>query len=247
MIIKNKRSTAPQWNATIWRYMSLEKFLDMILNNHLFFVNASRLTDKNEGTFSELTISRLEKKFRESGMSINDAELEVLALQIKIDHEKSSSYLNCWTLDHDESYALWKIYLGGAKSGVAVKTNVKRLVESIKASSEENDIFLEKISYEDYIKEPVDILAALTTKRKCYKYENELRLITFRDTKVGKITGKPMTRNGIIIKIKPEILIHEIYLSPFAGHSYNKVFKQILERLAPQFMENLKESEIKDE
>lgn len=247
MIVKNKRSTAPQWNATIWRYMSLEKILDMFLNDHLFFVNASRLTDKNEGTFSDLTISRLEKKFIEEGMNSNDAGMEVTSLQLKIDHEKSFSYINCWAIDHDESYALWKIYLGGAKSGVAIKTNLKRLIESLKDSAIDNDIFIEKIEYEDYIKEPVDKLAALSTKRKCYKYENEVRLITFRDPTIGKIIGKPMTRNGIRIKIDPEKLIDEIYLSPFAGNSFNKIFKQTLERIAPKYLSKLKESEIHDE
>jgi hypothetical protein len=247
MIIKNKRSSPPRWNATIWRYLSLEKFLDMILNDQLFFVNAGRLTDKNEGTFSDLTIERLMKKSQELGKSTDEAEQEVESLQMEIDLRKRYSYLNCWTIDHDESYALWKIYLGGSKSGVAIKTNVKRLVESLDDKTSQQDIFLEKIDYQEYIKGPVDLLAALTTKRKCYKYENELRLIIFRDPPSLSAGVKRLTRGGIRIKINPEKLIDEIYLSPFAGYSFTSVFKQTLERLAPNYLTKLKESEINDQ
>lgn len=227
--------------------MSLEKFLDMILNDHLFFVNASRLTDKHEGTFSDLTISKLVRKFIETGKSEEEAEQEALSLQMDIDLRKRYSYLNCWTIDPDESYALWKIYLGGAKSGVAIKTNIKRLVESLDEQTDQKNIFLERISYNEYINEPVDLLASLTTKRKCYKYENEVRLITFKDPPVASKNGKRLTRSGIRIKINTERLINEIYLSPFAGYSFYSVFKQTLQRLAPSYLKKLRESEIIDE
>jgi hypothetical protein len=248
MIIKNSRSSTPAWNTTIWRYMSFEKFLDIILNNRLFFTNATRFTDKNEGTISELTQSKWQKKLIREGKNENDAASEVSALQMNIDIQRHSSYINCWTIDPDESFALWKIYLSGSKSGVAIRTNVKKLLDSINSpvQNTESELYLEKVTYDDFIKEPVDIIGALTTKGKCYKYESELRIIKVVRTKISRTIGKPMTRNGISIAVKPHVLIDQIYLSPFSGKLLNKILVQALEKIDPIYINRIKESEIDD-
>jgi hypothetical protein len=228
--------------------MTLEKFLDIVLNHRLFFTNATRFTDKNEGTLSELTQKSLHKKFMREGKNSNDASFEVMTRQMNIENQKQTSYLNCWTIDHDESYALWKIYLSGSKSGIAIKTNVKKLIDSFTnpTYTDDYDIYLEKVVYEDFIGEPVDLLGALTTKRKCYKYETELRLILRKETTNDKLTGKTMTRLGITSHINPEILIDQIYLSPFAGKSFNKIIKQTLELINPVYVQKIMKSEIDD-
>lgn len=248
MIVKNKRLPCPSWNTTIWRYISFEKFLDIILNHRLFFTNAIRFSDKNEGGISELTQDRLHKKYILSGKSENDASFDVMALQMNIEYQKQSSYLSCWTMDPDESYALWKIYLGGSKSGIAIRTNVKKLIDSFKTSTKNvgNDIYLEKVVYEDFINDPVDVLGALTTKRRCYKYENEIRLIRIDPSQDAKLTKKSMTRLGITREINPEVLIDQIYLSPFATKQLNKIIKQTLDLINPLYTQKIRYSEIDD-
>lgn len=49
MIVKDDRILKPHGNTVIWRYLGLEKFLDLLASNELFFTNAEKLTDKYEG------------------------------------------------------------------------------------------------------------------------------------------------------------------------------------------------------
>jgi hypothetical protein len=39
--------------------------------------------------------------------------------------------INCWSVNQYENYALWKIYLGGEKNGVAIKSTVSKLRKSV--------------------------------------------------------------------------------------------------------------------
>jgi hypothetical protein len=247
MIIKNHRNPAPPWNTTLWKYMSFEKFLDIILNNRLYFSNATRFSDKNEGTLSEKTKTILLNSFIKEGLSKNDASMQVTTAQLNIDYKKNHSFVSCWTMDHDESYALWKIYLGGSKSGIAIKTNLKKLVDSIKRESLSEDCYLEKVVYNDYINDPIDIIGALTTKGKSYKYESELRLILLWRLVHNEFSKSKMIRAGITISVEPAALIDQIYLSPFGGRAFNNIVKQTLEIIDPIYSQKIKLSEIDDE
>ncbi len=38
--------------------------------------------------------------------------------------------INCWSINPHESYALWKIYLGGEKNGVAVRSTISMRISA---------------------------------------------------------------------------------------------------------------------
>jgi hypothetical protein len=148
MITKDSRFETPSWNTIIWRYMSFEKFLDIILENRLFFTNTSKMTDKNECSIpkknADLLWSQGHKIYVSKWNEVSDL--------------KRSSFLNCWIISRFESYALWKIYLSGSKTGIAIKTNTKKLMaafDECKSPSKEN-IFFGKVNYSDFIKGEID-------------------------------------------------------------------------------------------
>lgn len=49
-------------NNIIWRYMSLEKFIDLILNRSIYFANARKMEDKFE---MEIPINSLDERRRD--------------------------------------------------------------------------------------------------------------------------------------------------------------------------------------
>ena len=49
MIVKNKNLDIPHGNTVIWRYVGLDKFLDLLISQELFFSNAAKMSDKYEG------------------------------------------------------------------------------------------------------------------------------------------------------------------------------------------------------
>ncbi len=216
MIVKDPRFETPVWNTIIWRYMSFEKFLDVILENRLFFTNTTKMTDKNECSIprknADLLWSQghriLVKKWKE----VSDL--------------KRSSFLNCWIMSRFESYALWKIYLSGSKAGIAIKTNTKDLITAFndcKNPSNER-IYFGKVNYTDFIQGEIDISKLITTKKQFYEFENEVRLVILKDPQEIENSNDEVIKwdDGIHINVDPNVLIDEIYLSPFCGSYCNR-------------------------
>ncbi len=115
MIVKDNRAETPHGNSIIWKYYGLDKFLDLLFNESLFFTNANKMTDKYEG----LIPKRNEKHILKSVEKDNKKQFNQKHFIDLINALKKLTLINCWTINRDESYALWKIYLGGAKAGVA--------------------------------------------------------------------------------------------------------------------------------
>lgn len=182
MIVKDNRIESPHGNIVIWRYLSLDKFIDLLISKQLFFTNAARMTDKYEGLVPKRNQEYLLKELKNNGYSSKDADLESQGRFYMTNSLREMTLLNCWTIDQNESYALWKIYLGGAKSGVAIKTTVGKLNRAIRKGNDryDEDIFISKVNYTDFIKEePDNRFNVITTKNKFYQYEKELRLFIF--------------------------------------------------------------------
>lgn len=252
MIVKDKRiENTPHGNTVIWRYLGLDKFLDLIVSKELFFTNAAKMTDKYEGLIPKRNQEYLLKQIKNEGFSLKDAEIES---QIRL-HQTNSlrelTLLNCWTISQHESYALWKIYLGGAKAGVAIKTTVGKLTRAIKNGKDpfDEDIFISKVRYSDFIKdEPENRFNVITTKNKFYEYEKELRLFIFHyPLSEGGI--KPPYNLTIGRRYKVDILelIDEIYLSPFTGRWFDNTLNGLIKKINPELSSKIKNSEILDE
>ena len=127
MIVKDKRLNKPHGNTVIWRYLGLDKFLDLLASNELFFTNAKKMTDKHEGVIPKRNEKHILKQLKSEGFNDEEAKYESQKRLHQTNSLRALTLLNCWTINQHESYALWKIYLGGDKSGVAIKTTVSKL------------------------------------------------------------------------------------------------------------------------
>lgn len=251
MIVKDDRILKPHGNTVIWRYLGIEKFLDLLATNELFFTNAEKMTDKYEGVLPKRNEKYILKQLKNEGLNNEDAEI---LFQYRLDQTNSLralTLLNCWTISQHESYALWKIYLGGAKSGVAIKTTVSRLENAIRKGRDpfDEDIYMSKVKYTDFIKdEPGSRFNVITTKNKFYEYENEIRLFIFNYQLSEGGTIPPYDISiGRRVKIDIRELIDEIYLSPFTGKWFDKTLIEIIEKFDPALKNRIKNSEIQDE
>jgi len=240
MIVKDPRFITPAWNTIIWRYMTLEKFLDIMLGDHIYFTNTSNMTDKNE--------CEIPKRNQKQFFIQNDEE--AIIQWCDFHNRKKSSFINCWIMNRFESYAQWKIYLGGAKNGVAIKTNIKNLITAVNKTriQSEEKIFAGKVKYSDYIKADICIEELITTKNHFYAYENEFRLIILREPEFEQDLNenKLKTVNGIYVNVDPLVLIDEIYVSPFGGSYFRKILESTIKEISPKLTSRIKKSEIKD-
>lgn len=222
---------SPKWNEILWRYMSFEKFFDLIQTNSIYFSNCNSMTDKNESSIPESTIKEYIKLWEYDkipylkSIGKNEIDNRLTYLKNRCNDYKSSTLINCWSKSRDENFALWKLYLGGAKSGVAITTNSKFLNNSFYKENKKSKIkiYIGNIDYNSFIN-PVEFSWAkiVSSKRKPYQYENEVRLFIFDENNASNLNAQPIP--GVSIKCDLNILIKDIYLSPFAGEwFYNMV------------------------
>lgn len=232
------------WNKTVWRYMDLPKFLDLITTEKLFFANCSKLTDKYEGVLPQENIDQIARNLQKNSNVSEQKAKDVALKQADIVRSfKDFTLLNCWSMSREESYALWKVYLGNSNAGVAVKTNIKKLTQSIKSDEK---IYMGEVKYTNFIKGEPHVTTVITRKSPFYKYEEELRLFIPNQIIFNEENRVAKHPNGMKISVDTKELIDEIFISPFAGNWFETVLRKTLEELNPKLLDKIKRSAIRD-
>jgi len=243
-IMKHANLRVPHGRKIAWRYMGLDKFLDLAVNQRLYFTNASDLSDQYEITLPPYTLKERENTLRKQGFDGVELAGEMAAFEQAHRPLRNSTLVSCWSLGRHESYALWKIYLDGARTGVAIRTSVTALRDALEngGDPEPEDVYLAEVEYGDYLRdENINPFTLVSRKRNFYAYENELRLFMLRDDSIaGKAPGR-------FVRVHLDSLIDRIYLSPFAGPWFRKTFEHTLKRINPQLIGKLETSLIRDQ
>ncbi len=120
---RHQKLKIPHGSTIVWRYMSIEKFLDLLTHKRLFFTNAANFTDGYEASLPPNIIKSKRKKLVSQGLSGRDLEEEIAIFELNNRPMRELTLVNCWSIGRHESYALWKIYLRGGKAGVAIRSN----------------------------------------------------------------------------------------------------------------------------
>lgn len=207
----------------LMRYMSFEKFMDMVCRRTIFIPRADRFDDAFEGNYTKFIYDigkTITVNSNNQGMVNNTKEI------------MESAFVSCWTLRENENMALWKLY--GGENSVAIETTVGALETEI--GRPENDVDelallskqIVKIDYIDHgskdSKLAKDLLdsrrAPLTKKPIAYSYEKEVRVImdlfNFLHLEADLENLKKRLGLGINIAINPQNLIKKIHVSPLA-------------------------------
>ena len=204
--------------GSLWRYMSLPKFLSLIQQNSLFMGNLERMAhdDKFEGILPSANF--VHRKW----MSVNDVPLPILNklkmnviyyetgnLQACLENYKEvqelrikqafahrrSYFVNCWHLNEYESLAMWDIH-SKKDEGIAIVSSESNFIGAF--SDLRKDIFGGVVKYADYDcpNFTIDVdngFNSIMHKRASYDYEREYRLV-FWDKEV---THKYITTQAV--------------------------------------------------
>jgi len=227
--------------------MGLGKFLDLLVHQRFFFTNAQHLSDGFEVTLPENVISKKKQELNELGFSGQDFDRKMPLIEDNNRPLREFTLVNCWSLGKTESYALWKIYLGGSKAGIAIKTTVSALRKAIERGNDPvpENIFIGKVQYTNNLPESaISPFSLITTKKEYYAYENELRLFILLDE---NLISKYNLSVGRYVMVDLDILIDKIYISPFVGSWFRETIRSILIKVNPTLKERLQVSSILDE
>ena len=227
MVIELKGTAQPKDKDTVWRYMSFEKFANILATGSLFFSSADKYDDKFEGYIPKLIM----RYYTSAGMDF---------------YPELRQYImcNCWHHGDEESMAMWdKYHL--RNNGIAIKTTMENLKNSL---PDEPNIFIGKVDYEvgsienpNQIEMPEDTANFLYYpyfyKRKPFKYEQEVRAII----DIASIPRDGSCEFGRPLKINVKTLIgenSEVIISPHADKWVAGTLELIVKQCGFQFPVN---------
>jgi len=238
------------------RYISFTKFVDLILSEEIYFANAKMLSDQYE---FNLTDNHKKEVFTEYLKFYDQKKAEEIVeiFEKTVEIHKNQIYINSWSEESDESYAMWKIYLGG-QDGVSIKTDFN----CMKKAFEESKAFIQigKILYSNQLGEHSGDPKMVFRKMKFYEFENEVRLYyyssinnikvvddqTFKIYSLPEQESKNLNVNGFKVKVDLDSLIKEIRISPFSNKSFEQLVVDFLSKVRPSLKNKIKKSLIMD-
>lgn len=225
-------------SSTIWRYMNFDKFQNMIEDTSLFFCRADKLGEKWEGILPKKMSKKFgleEKKFLSSnGNTYNPIEWHK-------SKELRSHLINCWHVNNDESYEMWKTYASKNNSistkSIAIQSTISGLKNSFHKAVER--IYIGEVKYVDHnILEPKNrffnigrpnTLEVFFLKRKEFKQEQELRAV------INQAFVNHKSEIGINVKCDLNRLIVKIVLSPTSNEALLSNVEKIIKRYGFKF------------
>jgi hypothetical protein len=222
--------TTPTDDTKVWRYLDLAHFLWLLRSRTLYFASALEFEDEWEGVLPTGAIIGLKRAFgqvlgieqpaRAIGMP-PPADSFMLRLFKNVLRSGQRVYgINCWHRNDVESVAMWQLYTRG-NDGVAIQTRVERLKTCL--SREPRDVYIANVKYLDHEAEPAeehiseDVLFPLTTKRRSFAHESEVRLILDRRYKrfdQDEEAKLESSLRGETTPIDLNVLIERIVASP---------------------------------
>lgn len=224
----------PNKEQKIWRYMDFTKFMSMLDKEEIYFTRADKFTDKFEGTFPRANRELRQLTFQRI---LSQAEQEMLFTKQDemFEYNRGFVTINCWHMNDYESAAMWDLYLKSSE-GVAIQSNIGKLIESFAHCSEK--IRFGKVNYKDFKKEPIemdDFMDMFVYKRKSFEHEREIRAIhqiPFQYAEEGWINddAESPVKHGLGISCDIRVLIERVYISPTAPSWFEELVRSMCDK-----------------
>ena len=210
----------PDRKQTIWRYMSLDKFLSLLNDKQLYFARHDKFNDLKEAMRSDLDLK------------LYDKYVEGISETIKND-PFGCGFINCWIIENFDLYLMWRSY-SSLDKGIAIKSSIGNLIDSLD-SKDKRSIFISDVEYMDYITGftfdkyggSENDLARFFCKRENFKQEKELRAVYY-DYEMRLDSKK--APDGLKFKVSLNTLIDEIWIAPNATKEFEKNIKEIVRK-----------------
>ena len=250
-----EKITSPKDDAILWRYMSLEKFANILATKSLFFTRADKFEDTFEGHVPRQIVS-IYRSAISSYEKEHFGELSQSPILKSVRELRKYVMCNCWHRGEHESMAMWDKYRT-QNSGIVIKTPLENLKNSL---PDIPDVFIGEIKYLDEHNH-IDVLENVSVmnlvhqpyfyKRKPFEYEREVRVvIDFESFALDiinqggtEVTGFPDNcEMGTTLKVNVETLIgenSEVITSPYAEKWVTDTVVSIVKQYGFQFPVNL--------
>lgn len=211
---------------SVWRYLDLPQLIHLLSTSSLYLPRADLLNDNQEGVLLKTTKSRHHADLAKDYIHLHE-------------HIRKSMFISSWHISEEESYAMWRLY-SITPFGLAIRTAYKNLANCYT----DKDVYIGCVNYINYLTEDIsnnNYHYYFMNKRKCFDYEQEVRLIKYVPSTIKSRKNYPL---GIQIPINLKKVIQYIYISPMAEDWYYDVVKLTLKKFSPALSKKLRWSNI---
>ena len=222
-------------DAAVWRYMKLERFLQLLRTSRLYFRRADLFPDESEGLppreYERFLCVRSGTRQRAlDPYDIRDLQ-ERESMVGFLAQARQACYISCWHLFAEERVGMWTKYAPG--DGIAICTRYGRLKSVLVGMNDR--AFLGCVRYGTAHLTGWNALTFISTKREEYAAEQEIRamlwildgrLSTNRHIDENGVAHRrelvpppPCVSEGLQRKIDVQQLIERIVVSPFSDRN----------------------------
>lgn len=142
-VIESDVVEQPDDDASVWRYMSFEKFVLIMETQKLHFPRADKFQDPFEGTTPQSIREKRRKRYEESDEF--DAEMDDIHAEFNRTL-REFTFVNCWHQNDTESAAMWDSYDDKA---IAIRTDFGSL-KQVLDDHDDHPIYLGRVNYDTY-------------------------------------------------------------------------------------------------
>ncbi|NQT27036.1 DUF2971 domain-containing protein [candidate division KSB1 bacterium] len=205
----------------IWRYIKLNRFLDMIKDNMVHFASANQFDDLFEGAVAVQAYDfPVDPRYSE----MDYTERAFFAL-------KRLTKINCWHIEDYESAAMWQLYSDQGK-GVAIVSTPRKIDNfltsyKIKPEYKDENLWGGNVNYVNLLEEHLDVgmLERFYFKHNAFSWEKEFRCVV--SLRYAEESGCQIPEFGIFLKANLLELIERIHIGPsIQPEQREKIFKE---------------------
>ncbi len=225
-------------SVKIWRYMTLAKFISLLDKKQLWLSRSDTLGDNWELTLAGRQLERVIQRHPINHVGNNKSvESAIDRSRRIIKNWRNTTFVSCWSLDESESHALWKLYCG-VNEGVAIQTTVPHLSSLL---AEHSGLSLERVFYQEagLLEKTPTIQNLITSKRRMFAFEKEIRLYQSVATNAENLTGVGLPWN-------PSEHIESIYIHPDASFFFKEVVVDLVRQFSTALLPKIKWSSMRE-
>lgn len=201
----------------LWRYMSFQKFEDLVKTQSLYYARMDQFEDSLEGISPFTCI----KSILSDKTKSDEQKQECMRLyNIRMENNRKVSFVSCWHINENINYNMWNQYGQNSVESIGIQTNFKKFNMILEKSG--FSVLNEPVQYfeEPYFNQNAYWFPTIF-KRSKFEHEQEFRSILF----VHDLDVK-----GIKIKVDLKEIITKIYIHPQASKDFFKKTRLFLKK-----------------
>jgi hypothetical protein len=211
----------------VWRYLPFDRFLWLLEAKQLWLSRADLLGDDWEVVLSKNDLDSM------LNAGYGDGKRDVLLRVLSV--ERITNFVNCWSAQTDESYALWLLYCG-EKSGVAIQTTIGRLKASVQEPVSVRPVVYSHDAPIQADKHHPFFEDVVVRKRPMFAYEHEVRIIQWKNNS--------KEQPALTVPWDPNEILEHVWVHPRADASFFESVRTAVRRFAPALSDSVRWSEM---